>query len=399
MGLRSTLDKLEPQFKPGGRYENWYALYEAVDTIFYSPNHVTRSSAHVRDGVDLKRIMITVWFATFPAMFYGMWNLGFQANGAMTELGVSGLQGWRGSVMTALAGYDASSVWSCFLYGALHFLPLYLVTFVVGGFWEVLFAMKRGHEVNEGFFVTSVLFALTLPPDLPLWQAALGISFGVVIGKEVFGGTGKNFLNPALTGRAFLYFAYPAQLSGDAVWTAVDGYSGATPLGIVAAEGMPALTQSVTWMEAFIGSIPGSIGETSTLMVMLGGAVLLLTRIASWRVVAGCFVGMIAFSTLLNTVGSDSNPAFAMPWYWHMVVGSFAFGAFFMATDPVSAAMTNKGRWAYGILIGVMCVLIRVVNPAFPEGMMLAILFANLFAPLFDHFVVQANVKRRLARV
>ncbi|MGB0380085.1 MAG: NADH:ubiquinone reductase (Na(+)-transporting) subunit B [Luminiphilus sp.] len=399
MGLRSTLDKLEPQFKPGGRYENWYALYEAVDTIFYSPNHVTRSSAHVRDGVDLKRIMITVWFATFPAMFYGMWNLGFQANGAMTELGVSGLQGWRGSVMTALAGYDASSVWSCFLYGALHFLPLYLVTFVVGAFWEVLFAMKRGHEVNEGFFVTSVLFALTLPPDLPLWQAALGISFGVVIGKEVFGGTGKNFLNPALTGRAFLYFAYPAQLSGDAVWTAVDGYSGATPLGIVAAEGMPALTQSVTWMEAFIGSIPGSIGETSTLMVMLGGAVLLLTRIASWRVVAGCFVGMIAFSTLLNTVGSDSNPAFAMPWYWHMVVGSFAFGAFFMATDPVSAAMTNRGRWAYGMLIGVMCVLIRVVNPAFPEGMMLAILFANLFAPLFDHFVVQANVKRRLARV
>ena len=398
MGLRSTLDKLEPQFKPGGRYENWYALYEAVDTIFYSPNHVTRSSAHVRDGVDLKRIMITVWFATFPAMFYGMWNLGFQANGAMTELGVSGLEGWRGSVMTAVAGYDAGSVWSCFLYGALHFLPLYLVTFVVGGFWEVLFAMKRGHEVNEGFFVTSVLFALTLPPDLPLWQAALGISFGVVIGKEVFGGTGKNFLNPALTGRAFLYFAYPAQLSGDAVWTAVDGYSGATPLGIVAAEGMPALTQSVTWMEAFIGSIPGSIGETSTLMVMLGGAVLLLTRIASWRVVAGCFVGMIAFSTLLNTVGSDSNPAFAMPWYWHMVVGSFAFGAFFMATDPVSAAMTNRGRWAYGMLIGVMCVLIRVVNPAFPEGMMLAILFANLFAPLFDHFVVQANVKRRLAR-
>jgi len=259
--------------------------------------------------------------------------------------------------------------------------------------------MKRGHEVNEGFFVTSILFALTLPPDLPLWQAAMGISFGVVIGKEVFGGTGKNFLNPALTGRAFLYFAYPAQLSGDAVWTAVDGYSGATPLGIVAQQGMAGVTQAYTWTDAFIGNIPGSIGETSTLMVMIGGAVLLLTRIAAWRVVAGCFVGMIAFSTLLNTVGSDSNPAFGMPWYWHMVVGSFAFGAFFMATDPVSAAMTDKGRWAYGILIGVMCVLIRVVNPAFPEGMMLAILFANLFAPLFDHFVMQSNIKRRLARV
>jgi len=231
MGLRSTLDNLEPHFKPGGRYEKWYALYEAVDTIFYSPNHVTRSTAHVRDGVDLKRIMITVWMATFPAMFFGMWNLGFQANDAMAGMGIDALGGWRGSVIGVLGGYDATSLWDCFLFGALHFLPLYLVTFVAGGFWEVLFAMKRGHEVNEGFFVTSVLFTLTLPPDLPLWQAALGISFGVVIGKEVFGGTGKNFLNPALTGRAFLYFAYPAQLSGDAVWTAVDGYSGATPLG------------------------------------------------------------------------------------------------------------------------------------------------------------------------
>ena len=397
MGLRNTLDKLEPNFKPGGKYANWYPLYEAVDTIFYTPSSVTRSSAHVRDGVDLKRIMITVWFATFPAMFYGMYNLGFQANDIFASSG-GNLDGWRGAVLGAIACYDATSVWDCMVFGALHFLPLYAVTFVVGGFWEVLFAMKRGHEVNEGFFVTSVLFALTLPPDLPLWQAALGISFGVVIGKEVFGGTGKNFLNPALTGRAFLYFAYPAQLSGDAVWTAIDGYSGATPLGIVASEGMPGLVNSYTWMDAFIGKIPGSIGETSTLMVMLGGAVLLLMRIASWRVVAGCFVGMIAFSSLLNAVGSESNPAFAMPWYWHMVVGSFAFGAFFMATDPVSAAMTNGGRWAYGMLIGVMCVLIRVVNPAFPEGMMLAILFANLFAPLFDHFVVQANIKRRLAR-
>ncbi|MEE4204099.1 MAG: NADH:ubiquinone reductase (Na(+)-transporting) subunit B [Halieaceae bacterium] len=398
MGLRKMLDGMEPHFKPGGRYESWYALYEAVDTIFYSPAHVTRSSAHVRDGVDLKRIMITVWFATFPAMFYGMYNLGFQANDVMAASG-GALDGWRGAVISAIGGYSPTSVWDCMLYGALHFLPLYAVTFLVGGFWEVLFAMKRGHEVNEGFFVTSILFALTLPPDLPLWQAAIGISFGVVIGKEVFGGTGKNFLNPALTGRAFLYFAYPADLSGDAVWTAVDGYSGATPLGMVAADGMGALTSAYSWWDAFVGAIPGSIGETSTLAVMIGGAVLLLTGIASWRIVGGVFLGMFLFSTLLNTVGSDTNPAFAMPWYWHMVVGSFAFGAFFMATDPVSAAMTNGGRWAYGILIGVMCVLIRVVNPAFPEGMMLAILFANLFAPLFDHFVVQSNIKRRLARV
>jgi Na(+)-translocating NADH:ubiquinone oxidoreductase B subunit len=237
MGLRKMLDGMEPHFKPGGRYESWYALYEAVDTIFYSPAHVTRSSAHVRDGVDLKRIMITVWFATFPAMFYGMYNLGFQANDVMAASG-GALDGWRGAVISAIGGYSPTSVWDCMLYGALHFLPLYAVTFLVGGFWEVLFAIKRGHEVNEGFFVTSILFALICPPDLPLWQAAIGISFGVVIGKEVFGGTGKNFLNPALTGRAFLYFAYPAELSGDAVWTAVDGYSGATPLGMVAADGM-----------------------------------------------------------------------------------------------------------------------------------------------------------------
>jgi Na+-transporting NADH:ubiquinone oxidoreductase subunit B len=269
----------------------------------------------------------------------------------------------------------------------------------VGGFWEVLFAMKRGHEVNEGFFVTSILFSLILPPTVPLWQVALGISFGVVIGKEVFGGTGKNFLNPALTGRAFLFFAYPAQMSGDAIWTAVDGFSGATPLGLAAAGGVDAiLAANVTWMDAFLGSIQGSIGEVSTLAIMIGGAVIVYARIAAWRIVAGVFLGMVAMSTLFNLIGSETNPMFGLPFYWHLVLGGFAFGMFFMATDPVSASMTNTGKWAFGALIGVMVVLIRVVNPAFPEGMMLAILFANLFAPLIDNFVVQANIKRRLAR-
>jgi Na+-transporting NADH:ubiquinone oxidoreductase subunit B len=399
VSLRSFLDSIEPNFKEGGKYQNWYALYEAVDTIFYSPNHVTKSTAHVRDGVDLKRIMITVWFAVFPAMFYGMYNLGFNANEVIAAGQGAALDGWRGAILYAVAGSDPSSIWDCFVYGALHFLPIYFVTFAVGGFWEVLFAMKRGHEVNEGFFVTSILFALICPPDLPLWQAALGISFGVVIGKEVFGGTGKNFLNPALTGRAFLYFAYPAQLSGDAVWVAVDGYTSATPLALNAMGGVDAITQQWTWMDAFMGGIPGSIGETSTLMVLIGGAVLLITRIAAWRVVAGVFLGMFLLSGLFNMIGSDTNPAFATPWYWHLVMGGFAFGMMFMATDPVSSAMTNGGKWAFGILVGVMTVLIRVVNPAFPEGIMLAILFANLFAPLMDHFVVQANIKRRLARV
>ena len=397
MGLRKFFDDIEPHFQEGGRFQKFFAVYEVFDTLFYAPDSVTRSTAHVRDGVDLKRIMITVWLATFPAMFYGMYNLGFQATDVMPD-GYA-VDSWRGWLISTFGGYDAGNWWHCFWYGAVFFLPIYITTFLVGISWEILFAVRRGHEVNEGFFVTSILFALTCPPDLPLWQVAMGISFGVVIGKEVFGGTGKNFLNPALTGRAFLYFAYPAQMSGDAVWVAVDGHTGATMLSVAASQGIEAVQAQWTWWQAFTGNVPGSIGEVSTLAIFIGGALLLLTRIASWRIVAGVFLGMFSFSLLLNAVGSDSNPAFAVPWYWHLVMGGFAFGMIFMATDPVSAAMTDGGKWAYGILIGVMTVLIRVVNPAFPEGIMLAILFANLFAPLMDHFVVQSNIKRRLARV
>ena len=399
MGLRKILDDMEPHFHSGGRFEKWYALYEAVDTIFYSPGSTTNTTAHVRDGIDLKRIMITVWFCAFPAMFYGMYNIGFQANTIMADAGIASGEGWRHVMISMAAGYDASSIWDNFWHGFWYFIPVYAVTFAVGGFWEVLFAMKRGHEVNEGFFVTSILFALVCPPTLPLWMVALGISFGVVIGKEVFGGTGKNFLNPALTGRAFLYFAYPAAMSGDAVWTAVDGYTGPTALSVLASDGVAALEQQMTWMDAFLGNMHGSMGETSTLAILIGGAVLLWTRIASMQIVVGVFLGMFLLSGLFNITGSETNPMFAMPWYWHLVVGGFAFGMMYMATDPVSASMTNTGKFMYGLLIGVMTVLIRVVNPAFPEGIMLAILFANLFSPLLDHFVVQANIKRRLARV
>ncbi len=401
MSLRKFLDKIEHHFEKGGRYEKWYALYEAFDTFFYRPGSVTKSTAHVRDGIDLKRMMITVWLCTFPAMFFGMWNIGYQANSLFAgnaEL-LAAQDGWRFGLIGALAGFDPASVWDNFIQGAAFFLPVYLTTFIVGGFWEVLFASIRRHEVNEGFFVTSVLFALTLPPDIPLWQVALGISFGVVIGKEVFGGTGKNFLNPALVGRAFLFFAYPADMSGDMVWTSVDGYAGATTLSVAAAGGMEQVAASgLTWWNAFVGLEQGSMGETSTLAIFIGGAFLLLTKIASWRIVSGVLLGMIATSTLFNSIGSDTNPMFAMPWYWHLVVGGFAFGMIFMATDPVSASMTNTGKWIFGALIGLMVVLIRVVNPAFPEGMMLAILFANLCAPLIDHFVAQANIKRRIAR-
>ena len=395
--MRKLLDRFESDFHPGGKWEKLYPLFEAIDTFLYKPKSTTKNSSHVRDNIDLKRVMITVWLATFPAMFFGMWNIGFQANSIMADIGMTSQDGIRGAIIGLLAGYDATSVWDNMIHGAAYFLPIYITTFVVGITWEIIFATVRKHEVNEGFFVTSILFSLSCPPDLPLWMVAIGISFGVVIGKEIFGGTGKNFLNPALTGRAFLYFAYPAYMSGDAVWTAVDGYSGATMLSLAASEGLPNASEAYTWMESFIGTIPGSIGETSTLAILLGGFVLLYMKIASWRIVAGILLGSMVLSELFNLFNSD-NPMFSVPFYWHWVIGGFAFGAIFMATDPVSAAMTNSGKFWYGILIGVMVILIRVANPAFPEGMMLAILFANLFAPLFDHFAVNANIRRRLAR-
>ena len=399
MSLRSLLDGMEPHFHKGGKYEKWYALYEAVDTIFYKPADVTKSTSHVRDGIDLKRIMITVWLCTFPAMFFGMYNVGLQANEILAATGATGIDNWHGVLVSWFAGHNPASIWDNLVLGAAYFLPIYAVVFIVGGFWEVLFAMIRGHEVNEGFFVTSILFALTCPPDLPLWQAALGISFGVVIGKEVFGGTGKNFLNPALTGRAFLFFAYPAEMSGDAVWTAVDGYSGATSLSVAAQSGMDALKGNLTWMDAFIGFEQGSIGETSALALLIGGLVLMVMGIASTRIVLGVVIGTIVTTYLYNWLGADSkNLMFQMPFWWHLVLGGYAFGLFFMATDPVSASMTDAGKWWFGALIGFMVITVRVVNPAYPEGMMLAILFANMFAPTIDYFVVQSNIKRRLAR-
>ncbi|GLR72768.1 NADH:ubiquinone reductase (Na(+)-transporting) subunit B [Agaribacter marinus] len=409
MGLKAYLEKIEPQFEAGGKYEKFYALYEAAATIFYTPGLVNKANTHVKDAIDLKRIMIMVWMATFPAMFYGMYNVGAQAQDAIA-MGGAIADTWQAGLFSSLGGsIDASTgVLGLFFYGACFFLPIYATTFVVGGFWEVLFASIRKHEVNEGFFVTSVLFALTLPATIPLWQVALGITFGVVIAKEIFGGTGRNFLNPALSGRAFLYFAYPAQISGDQVWIAAqlpDGYSGATWLskftsteaGYVGQEG--AMQPALNFWDAFIGNIPGSVGEVSTLAIMLGGLFIIYLGIASWRIVAGVGLGVAFLSLLLNFVGSDTNTMMNLPWYYHYVIGGLAFGMFFMATDPVSASFTNQGKWMYGFFIGFMTVLVRAINPAFPEGIMLAILFANLWAPLFDYFVAQKNIKRRLARV
>ncbi|MDR1238834.1 MAG: NADH:ubiquinone reductase (Na(+)-transporting) subunit B [Treponema sp.] len=397
MGLRRFLDRLEPHFKKGGKFERLYPLFEAGDTFFYRPAYITRTTAHVRDAMDLKRIMIIVVFAAIPAMLAGMWNVGFQANSAYQanrELLFKFLEGWRGAFLQSTVGFDPASIWANLVHGAVYFLPILLTSVIVGIFWEVFFACVRKHDISEGIFVTMVLFPLILPPNIPLWQVALGISFGVVLGKEVFGGTGFNFLNPALTGRAFLFFAYPSRISGDAVWTAVDGVSGATPLAL-AQEGTEF---GMSWMQAFLGVMPGSTGETSTVAVLLGGALMILTGVVSLRIIVGILLGAAATSLLFNFIGPAGNVLFAMPWYWHFVLGGFAFGTIFMATDPVSAAMTNRGKWIYGALIGVMVILIRVVNPAFPEGMMLAILFGNLCAPLIDHFVVSANIKRRMAR-
>ncbi len=415
MFLKTILEKMAPLFEKGGKFHKLFPLYEGTASFFYTQGEVTRSKVQVRDYADLKRMMIIVWFAVFPAMFWGMYNVGANALAYLNAHGGVGTpelfsEDWRFAILQML-GFtldQSSGLITELAIGAAFFLPIYAVVFAVGGFWEVLFCIVKGHPINEGFFVTSILFSLIVPPTLPLWQAALGISFGVVIGKEIFGGTGMNFMNPALVGRAFLFFAYPAQISGDGVWVAtkaaVDGATGATPLASLASGvNIEALTNTVTgekltWMDAFLGNMPGSIGEVSTLMILVGLAVLLVTRIASWRIVFSLFLGMLLTSLLLNIIGSDTNSMFALPFWWHFVLGGFAFGMVFMATDPVSSAYTNKGKYIYGFLIGFMVVLIRVVNPAFPEGMMLAILFGNMCAPLIDYVIKSRNIKRRLAR-
>ncbi len=401
--LRKTLDSVEPIFKDG-KLKKLYPLYEAMDTFLYTPGEVTSQPSHIRDAIDLKRLMSLVVLALAPCIFMAFYNTGKQANQAIaSSSSIQPLDTWRTDVMTALGrGYDPSSFVDNVVHGGLYFLPVYIVCMAVGGAWEVLFATVRRHEVNEGFLVTGMLFPLTLPPTIPLWQVALGVSFGVVIGKEIFGGTGKNFLNPALTARAFLYFAYPVQITGDRVWTAADGFSGATPLGELAsasvADGMSQVTENVTWWQAFLGDMQGSMGETSTAACLLGAIILIATRIGCWRIMSAVVLGAVGLSTIFYFVGSETNALFALAPQWHLVVGGLAFGAVFMATDPVSAAMTNIGKWVYGVLIGAMTILIRVINPAYPEGIMLAILFGNTMAPLIDYYVIQANVRRRKAR-
>ena len=403
--LRQLLDRVGKPFHPGGKLERFYPLYEAADTFFYAPASVTRGGAHVRDALDLKRMMILVVIATLPCVFMALYNTGLQANLALDPAKVDLLSGWRHAVIAWLGvGYSPNSLLACLVHGALYFVPLYAVTMVVGLSWEVGFAIVRKLEVNEGFFVTGILFPLICPPDTPLWQAALAISFGVVLGKEVFGGTGMNFINPALAARAFLFFAYPASMSGDAVWTAIpaaaaqDGFSGATLLAQMRQMSTPFAEQGFSFWNAFIGLEPGSMGETSALACLIGAAMLIATGIASWRTMAAVALGTIAMATLFNVVGSSTNPYYAVPFWWHMVAGGWAFGTVFMATDPVTSPFSNTGRWIFGLMIGALIVLIRVVNPAYPESVMLVILFMNVFSPFIDYLTVRANTRRRLKR-
>jgi len=396
--LRRLLDRMGSSFGKGGKLEKLHALYDAGDTFLYTPAYTTSGGPHVRDGLDQKRMMMIVVIALLPCIAMAMFNTGYQAF-LTVEQGGKLLDTWQASAYNALGlKVSSASVVACMVYGALHFLPILVVTYTVGGMLEVLFAVVRGHEVNEGLLVTGMLIPLTLPATIPLWQVGLGTAFGIVIGKEIFGGTGMNFLNPALVARAFLFFAYPAQISGN-IWVAAtpaDGRSGATWLSSFA-EGAGPLP-GVSYLDAFLGLIPGSMGETSALAILLGAALLLLTRIGSWRTMFGVVVGTAVTAFALSSIGSTTNPMLNLPWYWHFVVGGWAFGTVFMATDPVSSAFTPNGKLVYGFFIGLLCVLIRCVNPAYPEGMMLAILFMNMFAPLIDHSVVRANIKRRAAR-
>lgn len=408
--VRKLLDGMEKPFKKGGPLHRVHPLYEALDTFAFTPGRVTKGTTHVRDAMDLKRLMMTVVWALVPAILMAMYNTGFQANQAIEKLvQLNGgdptqfaLDNWRTTLYVALGlPFASGNILACFVHGFLYYFPVLVVTFAAGGLWEVVFASVKHHEINEGFLVTGMLFPMILPPAIPLWQVALGVSFGVVLGKEVFGGVGMNIFNPALVSRAFLFFAYPSEISGGQVWIAArgmtpDGVSGATWLTTATESGVQQLAQTGhNWMDAFLGFVPGSMGETSALACLLGALLLVFTRVASFRTMLGVAVGTIAMSLLFNGVGSETNPAFAIPFWWHMVLGGWAFGTVFMATDPVSSAFTTKGQWIYGFFIGVMVVMIRVINPAYPEGMMLAILFMNMFAPLIDWFFIRANIKRR----
>ncbi|ASK68079.1 NADH:ubiquinone reductase (Na(+)-transporting) subunit B [Shewanella bicestrii] len=377
-----------------------------VRSLVIASGRSTKGQVHVRDAIDVKRTMTLVGLCLLPAILFGLYNVGLQAQLALAS-GLTTPETWKLALFNALSGglSAETGVIGLFLYGLSFYLPIYLTALLTSLFWEVVFAKVRRQELHEGFFVTALLFTLILPVSIPLWLVVMGISFGVVIAKELFGGMGYNFLNPALAGLAFIYFAYPSEVSTVKQLVAVDGFSGATALAQAAAGKLQfadyawySAFSDPNWWNNFFGFTVGAIGETSTLAVLLGGLLLLITRLADWRIVVGVMLGMITTATLFNVIGSSTNQMMAMPWTWHLVTGGFAIAMMFMATDPVTTSYTRQGKFAYGALIGFMTILIRVANPKMPEGVMLAILFANLWAPLFDYLVARANIKRRVKR-
>jgi Na+-transporting NADH:ubiquinone oxidoreductase subunit B len=390
--IESLMHKQAPLFKKGAKLHWAWPLFDGGETFLLRLGNKTEKGAHVRDPMDSKRLMIMVVYALMPAMIFGMWNIGYQA--ALAE------------------GAESITILDAFIRGAWAMLPIIATSYIAGGIAEVIFCLIRGHEISEGFLVTGLIFPLTLPPTIPLWMVAMSIVFGVVIGKEVFGGVGMNILNPALTARAFAFFTYPSVISGARVWdvadktAVVDGYTGATPLLTVSSlepgvDPVQALADAGwTWMDLFLGFVPGSMAEVSAAACLLGALFLLTVGIGSWRVMISCVVGLAAVTFLFNGLaGPESNASMTLPFHYHAVMGGFAYGAIYMATDPVSAAATNRGRLIYGFFIGALAALIRVINPAYPEGMMLAILFMNVFAPLIDYYVVKGTTRRRLARM
>ena len=385
--LLKLLLKVRPNFEEGGKFRYFWAIYEATETILFSTDERTKSGPHIRDHLDIKRVMILVVVALLPCYVFGMINVGYQS---------------------ALANGESRLWWENAFTGFKIILPIIIITFISGAFWEILFAVVRKHEISEGFLVTCALIPLVMPPTIPLWQVSVATTFGIVIGKEIFGGVGMNIFNPALVARAFIFFAYPGDISGDKVWIlGPDGYSGATALAVPAAtqneQAIP-LLNSVTqfdfsWINMFLGWIPGSVGETSKLIIIIGAIFLIITGIASWRVMVGAVIGLISTSFLTNILALYStNSMLTIPPHYHLVMGSFAFGITFMATEPVTGAHTDTGRWIYGICIGVLTVIIRAINPAYPEGVMLAILLMNAFASLIDYFVVRSNIRNRMKR-
>ena len=374
--LNNIMEKFRPHYKKGGKYEKYGPAFFGIDTFLFVPNHTTKSGAHIRDGNDLKRVMIVVVFALIPVTLFGMWNIGFQH---FSQLGIE------------------KSFLELFGYGAIKFLPMVVVSYAVGLGIEFAFAIFRGHAINEGYLVSGLLIPLIMPIDLPLWMLAVSVIFAVVIGKEAFGGTGMNVLNPALIARAFAFFSYAGSMSGDKVWVAdaatTDGVSGETVLGALAS----GQESSLSILEMFVGHMPGAVGETSVLLILVGAAFLLFTGIANWRIMLATLIGGAVTAFLFNLWGLNTLMSF--PWWQHLMVGGFLFGAVFMATDPVTATQTEKGMWIYGLLIGVIAILVRVFNGAYPEGMMMAILLMNVFAPTIDHYVIQGNIKRRKKRL